>query len=189
MAQNNEGSYGIITFGNDGPATLIPFRVTESGSTYNTNAISYFKNDYILAKRDNKNYLYSKLGVLVASSKFDIIEFTSPYLVVKDNGYILYKMSSNGDSGTIVSNEVDYIKLLNNYFVGIKNNKLNIYSFDDGKTGIISGGVELLTKDNEYHNYEVNIIAGGFEIKIKKADNTYETYNYDMSGKLINNGE
>lgn len=184
MAKNTEGNLGMITFGTDGPSGVIAFKENEVG----TSKIKYLK-DYILVQRSNKYYLYDKIGNIIASSSFEIKDYLSQYMLVFNNNYLVYKMSSS-DSGKILSNELKHVELLNNIYVGIdKDYKLNVYNYDETKTGLIEDSLEILVKDKLSDSYKISINNSSYTISILQADKTYIDYKYNMDWSLVSDGE
>lgn len=186
FSKNTSGGYGVITFGPTGPSGLISFNETKrsdglepSGKTL---SISYLK-DYLLVKREKRNFLYDKIGNEIASSTFEITDYLNNYMVVKNNDkYLVYSMK-----GSILSNEGKYISLRENYFVLVDNdNKLNIYSYNDAKKAILSKSLELYENDYE-KAYEINETDNNYIITIIKS-NDKKNYLFDKAtGKLISN--
>lgn len=66
-----------------------------------------------------------------------------------------------------VSNKFNYIELLDKYYVGIKDNKLNVYSYSS-KTAILEK--DLAVSDNKY---AIDFVDG---INISIGENTYSFY-------------
>jgi len=98
--------------------------------------------------------------------------------IIKDKGYYLFinvdkSYSLYDDSFNKISNEFNYIELFDRYYVGIKDNKLNVYSYSN-KLGILESDLEV--KSNSF-KIDFN---GGFNITIDGV-----TYNYDNYGKVL----
>jgi len=163
--KKNKGTYSEINILNN----------DELGSTVQQN---YTSASFIIAKSatgSNKgNY-----GVLEINS--DKVEGRVAFKyesITKDNDYYLFinidKTNSIYDkSFKKISNEFDYIKLFNKYYVGINNNKLNVYGYDK-TTGILEN--DILVTNN---NFEIDF-TDGFVITINK-----DVYKYAKNGKLI----
>lgn len=181
-AKNNEGNLGVITFNNDGPQGLIPFKVENEG----TKSISYLK-DYLLVVRGSKNYLYTKIGELVASSNFAIKDYRNGYLLVKDDKYLVYEMV-NTETGKIISNELDHVELFDNFFVGITGKKLNVYSYKDGKTALISDPVELNLSEIA-KGYKLAIYSDSYVISVIQGENATVDFKYNLDWSLVNEEE
>ena len=179
-AKNNDGNFGIISFNENGPTGLIAFK---EGSEA-TKKIS-FLDDYYYVERTSKNYLYSKSGELLASSQFVITNYKNPYLTVK-NGikYKLYKLTTP-DNGEIVSNEFEYIKVFDNYYVGINNNEFNIYKYSEPEVAVLKENVKLLTEDSKYNNFEIYTSAANYLIKLKQSDGTFVEKKFGIEGSLV----
>ncbi|MBR4230943.1 MAG: hypothetical protein IKR74_02160 [Bacilli bacterium] len=181
-AQNTEDNYGVITFKEGTPVGVISFKEDGNG-TKNLSLL----NDNIIATRGNVNYLYTKTGDLLATSKFKMIDFQNEYLVVKDKGYLVYNMSTPS-SGTIVSNELDYVKLYDDFFVGIKNKKLNIYLYENGKQGKLEKDLEVSIAELE-KSYKITEYSDSYVISIMQTSDASVDYKYDKNWSAINENE
>lgn len=181
-AQNTEDNYGVITFKEGTPIGVISFKEDGNG-TKNLSIL----NDNIIATRGNVNYLYTKTGDLLATSKFKMIDFQNEYLVVKDKGYLVYNMSTPS-SGTIVSNELDYVKLYEDFFVGIKNKKLNIYLYENGKHGKLENDLEVTIAELE-KSYKITEYSDSYVISIMQTTDASVDYKYDKNWSVINEDE
>ena len=90
------------------------------------------------------------------------------YLLVNvDKSYSIYNTSFKK-----ISNEFSYIEIFDKYYVGIIDNKLNVYSYDNA-LGILES--DLGITDNKFTIDFTN----GFDITI---DGT--TYSYDKDGRV-----
>ncbi|MGN1379435.1 MAG: hypothetical protein ACI4XR_03445 [Bacilli bacterium] len=184
FAKNTSGGYGVITFNTNGPVGVISFNDTKgtdnnepSGKTL---SISYLK-DYLLVKREKRNFLYDKIGNEIASSIFDIIDYLGNYMTIKDNNkYLVYSLK-----GQIISDEGKYISLKDNYFVLITDkNKLNIYSYIDGKKPLLNTDL-LIDNENIENSFEINETDNNYIITIINK-NEKKNYLFDKStGNLL----
>ena len=175
--ENASGNFGILSIDKNGLSNIIKFSDANNGGV--TKKISIFKDNYFLVERD-KNYLYSKNGELINSSIYSIEDYINGKLIVKnDKYYIIYS------NGTILSNDYLYVKLYDNYYVGInKDNKLNIYNYTNN-TGLIEESLTVYKTDDYDKSYSIESIlneynvASGYLIKIVNADNTTTEYKYN----------
>ena len=179
FAKNTDGNYGAITFKDNVPTGVIAFKENSNG----TSKISYLGN-YLLVVRSSVNYLYKTDGELVATSKFKIQDYLNNYLVVKDKGYLVYKMSST-ESGSIISNELDYIKLYAKFYIGIKDKKLNVYAYEDAKTPLINETIEIKQNDLA-SSYELKEKTDEYVIAVKISDSASVEYRYNKNWERIN---
>ncbi|MBE6148669.1 MAG: hypothetical protein E7167_04195 [Firmicutes bacterium] len=183
FAKNNDGNLGVITFTESGPKGLISFKEENEG----TKDISYLGN-YLLVQRGNKNYLYTKTGELLASSQFAIKEYRNDYLVVKDKKYLVYKLA-NSDTGSIISEELDHVELFDDFFVGVINKKLNVYSYENGKTKLLAEDLEI-TADKIADGYKMAIHSDSYVISIVQGENATVDYKYSLEDwSLVTNEE
>lgn len=190
FAENTSGGYGAITFSTNGPVGVIAFNDTKGSDNYEpsgkTLSISYLK-DYIYVKREKRNFLYDKIGNEIATSIFEIVDYLGNYMTIKDNNkYLVYSLK-----GQIISNEGKYISLKDNYFVLVTNdNKLNIYSYIDGKKKLLNTDL-LISSENIENSFEINETDNNYIITIINK-NEKKNYLFDKStGKLLteDNGE
>lgn len=136
----------------------------------------YTSSSYIIAKAatgSNKG----NFGVLEINSdkvagkvgfKYEKIEKVNDYYLVinVDKSYSIYNKAF-----TKISNEFDYIEIFAKHFVGINNNKLNVYSYD--RT------LGILEKDISVTNNKFTIdFTNGFDITVND-----KTYSFDKNGK------
>ena len=180
FARNRDGNLGALIFTDEGPKKVISFKDKEGNGT---SKISKFNDQYLLVVCGPNKYLYTNVGQKVAKTTFDIIEYNNGYLVVKNKGYLVYKMASE-ESGTIISKELDYIKLYNDYFVGIKDKKINVYRLSDGKTPLIKEEIKIINTKLA-SSYRINFAPSGAVLDILKTDGTVsQTYKFDSSWNL-----
>ncbi|NMA51001.1 MAG: hypothetical protein GX951_04045 [Mollicutes bacterium] len=182
-AQNMSNNYGMITIKENGPKKIINFGETINNKLDGTKSISRFDNDYYLVKRTTYNYLYTLEGIEVVQSQFDIISKNGKYLIVydaKNKEYLLYDI----DKGKITSDpnkKFSSLKLYNDFYLGIENNKLYLYKYNN-TTAYPSLGIDLPLNYKEYkvdvENKKITIIdVGGQE--------TIYTYIIDANSIII----
>ena len=130
----------------------------------------------LVVKREKRNFLYEKIGNEIASSTFDIIDYVSSYMLVKNkDNYLVYSMKGN-----ILSNEGKYIKLYDNYFALVKkDNSLNIYNYKDAKKGILDVNIQI--KGNDSTLFEISEDEENYIIKVN--NNSYK-FN-KLTGNLV----
>ena len=99
--------------------------------------------------------------------KYKDIKYSNKYyLMISDKSYVIYDADFKK-----ISNEFDYIDLYDDYYVGIKDDSLNVYKYTSALS-ILSNDLDV--EDNKY---EIEFDEKGFIIKI---DNT--EYKYDKDG-------
>jgi len=138
----------------------------------------YTSSSYIVAKSatgENKgNY-----GVLEINSekvsgkvpfKYKTINHHNDYylLIDLDNKYSIYDSDFKGKNY-----EFDYIEMFDNYYVGINNNKLNVYEYDS-VLGILKNDIKVTNNE-----FKINF-TNGFIITINN-----NVYKFDKSGNEI----
>jgi len=148
ILKNNNDKYGAIEFNKEGIIEKIEFKFDYLGSMD--------KDSKIVAKTNNKYYIYNKDGKLESKGiSYEIKSYNDKHLVVDNEGYYVYDYKSN-----LIFNDVyDYINLLDNYVVLIDKNKLYIKDYANNKYN--EEGIELF---NTYYN-ETNIYNEKKELK------------------------
>ena len=100
--------------------------------------------------------------------KYKDIKYSNKYyLLATDDSYVVYD-----DTFKKISNEFDYIDLYDDYYVGIKNNSLNVYKYSSA-LGILS--YDLDVSDNKY---EIEFDDKGFIITINNSEHKYDKDGY-----------
>lgn len=136
----------------------------------------------------NSSYLIAKSGNGENKGNFGIIEINDDkafgkvefkYESIKNiNNYYLFKnidktLSIYNKNFNLISNIFNYIEAFDNYYVGIVNNKLNIYSYISKE--------KILEKDLDVQDNKFKVdFTNGFTITIGES-----TYKYDKNGKAI----
>ena len=169
----------IVSGKDEGPTKVIAFK---DDTANGTSKIEPFEKDKLLVTRGSSTYLYDKSGTLLAKSGFKIIEFKNNYLLVKNKGYLLYKMNSP-ESGTILTDELDFIKTHSSVYVGIKNRKLNVYDLNTPKKGLLPEELNVINTKLE-SSYRLTENNDGYIIEILRGDgkvNETHKYNKDWS--------
>lgn len=155
----------------------------------NTNEL----NETIKHINSNSSYFIAVTDTGKNKGNYGVIEITNEKVsgkvpfdyqsINKENEYYIMK-NSNGKLSLFdnkfakLSKEFDYIKLYDKYYVGINDNKLNVYTYSSNK--------ELLTNSLEVNdiNYSINFEDG---IKITINDILHK---YDIEGnEIIDNTE
>ncbi len=178
---------------NDGKIYLYDLKTSKTKGTYSkiefidnialNNEVKQVFTDSLLVKAvsatgSNKG----NLGVIEISSekasgkvefKYKSIEKSNNYylLINVDNSYSLYDNKFNK-----LSNEFDYLKTFENYYVGINNKKLDVYRYSDNGRGIL-GNNALSVSNNEFQFTDT---VNGFTITVNG-----ETHKYDKDGVEI----
>lgn len=149
----------------------------------------YTSSSYILAvsatgvNKGNYGVLEINSNNIVGKVKFEYKSIT------KENDY--YIMNKTDDSYSIynkefdrISNEFTYIKLYNNYYAAISDNKLNIYSYTDLKSKL-QNGIDILDTD-----FEIEFTTDKFIITIGDKIFNYSKQTGELiEGETIEDGE
>lgn len=136
------------------------------------------QSSYIIAKSATGNNK-GNLGVLEINSEKvqGKVNFSYKSVVKEGDYYLLQNINNNysiyNNEFTKISNDFSYVKLYENYYIGISNNKLNVYSYD--RT------LGILEKDIEINDTSYDItFDNGFVITVGT-----NTYKFDNSGNEI----
>jgi len=163
--KKNKGTYSSIEILNSSELNVnIKPIYTSSSFVIANSATGSNKGNYGVLQISSEK-VSGKIGFKYKS----IEKFDKYYLLINvDSSYSIYNESFNK-----LSNEFSYIKLFEKYYVGIINNKLNIYKYDST--------IGILEKDLNVSSNEFTVdFKNGFVININD-----ETYKYDLSGKEI----
>ncbi len=184
ISDNLEGSknyylYDLKNNKNKGTYTSLEFMTTNE---LNSNIKPIYTSSSFIIAKSGTGANTGNFGVLEIASNGISGKIEFKYKSIENvNGY--YLLINTADTYSLynkefekVSNEFNYIASYDNYYVGISNNKLNVYSYNNA-LGILESDLEV--KDNEF---EINF-EDGFNITIDGV-----LYSYTKEGK-IKNGE
>lgn len=170
VAENQSGNFGVIKLNLSEVAGHIGF---------NYSSMERLR-DYYVAKGPHGYLLVSKSNGSESSSaiQYKIRNYNKDYVKLKrdDGKYYIYKIQDmQGQS--LNGNGYDYIELYDNFFAGVNsNNQLGVFTYDNPKTNIISGGELIpLTSKNYYGNGTLAFKINGTSILV----------NNNNSGKYI----
>lgn len=122
----------------------------------------------------NSDKVQGKIGF-----KYQSIEKNNDYylLLNVDNTYSIYNKEF-----TKVSNEFEYIKMYDKYYVGINNKKLNVYSYTD-TLGILENDLSVSSND-----FKIDF-TDGFTITIDNKEYKYDKLGKEVVDKVDSEGE
>lgn len=161
-------------------ATYTSIEMLNSGEIGSNIAQYYTDGSFILAKSASKNSfgvikLESSKATNVVSFNYKEIKPQSNYYILQnnDNKYSIYDKNFNK-----ISNEFDYVQLLDKHYVGINGKNLNVYRYDTTVTKLLEEDVML--SSNDYSKaYSINI--GSFITIVIDG----KEYKYDLNGKKV----
>lgn len=179
MAQNANKEYGMIKMNLSTVSGIIPFKAS---------SIVYFNNNFLVKKTDGTYHLHSEDGTELtnpnSSIKNEIIDYKSNgYLVVKDPSekYLVYSLT-----GTIVSNQLKYVKLGNSFYAGVNdNNELEVYSYDNPKTNILLEKISIVKTSDYKNSFDFTDSLTTINLKVYKTAEEFDVYKFDNTGKEI----
>ena len=159
---NSVNASNLVVIAHKDNDTYVAFKITAKGVTAiikNEKAAKEIKylDNYLVAKYDNNTYhLFTTDGVEI-TSKIDylyneIVEYYQNYLLVRnDDKYQIYDTTT----GAVVSDIFDHISLQGTYYVGINNNKLNVYNYSSKKK-LLCTDVPIKTGVDISKSYKIN---------------------------------
>lgn len=169
VAENQSGNFGVIKLNLSEVAGHIGF---------NYSSMERLR-DYYVAKGPHGYLLVSKSNGSESSSaiQYKIRNYNKDYVKVKrdDGKYYIYKIQDM-QGKSLNENGYDYIELYDNFFAGVNsNNQLGVFTYDNPKTNIISGGELIpLTSKNYYGNGTLAFKINGTSILVN--NNNSEKY-------------
>jgi len=163
-AESKNGGYGVITFDENGAKSVIKFR--ENGDE--TSSLDALDN-YILAKRASKYYVFNKVGKVLMDSKLNLKDYLDNFKIVND----IY-----------VSGLITYATFYENYFIGVSNDKINVYSYNNSKEKLLTDDLSLVSGIELDDAYKFEEKENGFVVSILQSDKTYKDYKYNKDWSL-----
>lgn len=189
IVKDNVNKYGALEITNEGPIEKMTITYDYLGMIN--------KDSKIVAKTNNKYFIYSKEGKLESKGfTNEIKNYNNNYIVIDNGGKSLYDYKAK----QVIEGKYDYISLLDEYVGLVQDNKLYIKDYKNNKYN--EEGIELF---NSYYNelniynndktlietkysYRINIIENNIEItylnKNEKEKNVSLLIN---DGKLSSN--
>ena len=190
---NKANASNVIVIAKKSGNYYVAFKITSSGAETivkndkKSTEIKYLKN-YLLARYSDGTYHLLNIDGSEITSKIstrnEIVDYYNDYIVVKSDKYQIY----NINTGQIISDEFNYISLNSAYYVGIVNNKLNIYNYDSKKKLLC---VDIPVVKNDLANsYNVKYASSSsILVTIYGNEDTYYSFNgpstYSKNSELL----
>lgn len=145
VAENQSGNFGVIKLNLSEVIGHIGF---------NYSSMERLR-DYYVAKGPHGYILVSKSNGSESSSaiQYKIRNYNKDYVKVKrdDGNYYIYKIQDM-QGKSINENGFKYIELYDNFFAGVNsNNQLGVFTYNNPKTNIISGGELIPLNSTKYY--------------------------------------
>ncbi len=161
ICQNKNDKFGVIKINNSDIKGFVGF---------NYNTLESFK-DYYLARNDDGYYLIEKNSGKVVNNKGipkKIGNITDKYIISHDNDkYAIYDKS-----GEELSNSYDYIDIYNDFYVGITDGKIGLYTYKDKNNNFTGKEIRI---GNDYKNsYKVSTNGNNYTLEVLN-NGTFET--------------
>ena len=142
IVKDKSGSYGVIKLENDEVKDLIKF-------TYDyIAAFNDQDHKYFIVNNEGRNYLINDSEKIMSKAiAMNIANYNDKHIVAigDDNKYYLYDYNNK----MIFNDSFDYIKLFDDFVAVVKNNKLFLNYYDEGK--LIENGYSLNPKYPYYN--------------------------------------
>ena len=174
IAKNKNNQFGLLRINNQSVDVVLNFDYSEMEK----------EGEYFLVKNKSGAYnLVNQSGNVLTKDVFNkIVSYNENYLLAKSsNGYTLYNYSGEKVDQTVYN----YIKLASNYYVGIVNNNLGIYKYNNPSVNVLQSDVKIKNaeswKDSNY--FKVSASSLGYIIQITDGENNKE-YSFDETGVL-----
>lgn len=174
IAKNKNNQYGLLRINNQSVDVVLGFDYTEMEK----------EGEYFLVKKSNGAYnLVNQSGNVLTKDIFNkIVSYSENFILTKSaNGYTLYNYNGEKIDQTVYT----YIKLSNNYYVGINENNLGIYKYTNPSVNILQSTVKIKNADNwkDSNYFKVQASSLGYIITITDGENNKE-YSFDENGIL-----
>ena len=174
IAKNKNNSYGLLRINNQSVDVVLSFDYAEMEK----------EGEYFLVKKTNGTYsLINQSGnQLTKDINSKIVAYSENYMTTKSgSNYFIY----NYDGNKIDEKAYTYIKLYSNYYVGIINNNLGIYKYNNPGVNVLQSDVKIKNADSwrDSNYFKVNASSLGYIIQIQDGENNKE-YSFDENGVL-----
>ncbi len=184
MAQKSDKKYGLLKLTNTTVAPFFEDDANGGSKNFKYSTIQLVDSVYYTKDTTGVYRLFDVAGEEITNEsveiKNEIVDYSGSYLKVKSSTgkYLVYKTD-----GTIVSNELTNIKLGEDKYLGVTTtDKVEVYTYADGKTNILSVSVPLLSADITF----VDNTTAGFEIIFKDSEQkTIGTYQFKANGEEV----
>lgn len=175
IAKNTKNLYGLLRINNQSVDVALGFDYPEMEK----------EGDYFLVKNGNGKYVLYNNGINPVTKELDnkIVSYNDNYLTTKStNGYNIYKH----DASKVDENTYSYIKLESSYYIGIINNNLGIYKYNNPGVNLLQSNVPIKSSEGIKYNtlYKVSASQLGYEVVITDAEHD-KTYLFNLEGVEI----
>lgn len=174
MAKHSDNTLGIITLTSTEAKGIVPFKCE---------SIKYLDNNFLAKYTDGTYHLFTSSGDEITkniTTQYEIIGYLNKYILVKhDDNYLIY----NTETGQIVSDEMKYIEMTANGYVGINNDfKLNFYTYENKKQ-LLCNSATVLRTSNLPLSYKINYVNDSkITVSIYNIDGSALSDIYEFNG-------
>ena len=174
IAKNKNNQFGLLRINNQSVDVVLSFDYAEMEK----------EGEYFLVKKNNGTYtLFNQSGTaLTKDFTTKIVAYNENYCLGKStSGYSLF----NYNAEKVDQNMYSYIYLASNYYVGIMDNNLGIYKYNNPSVNVLQSAVKIKTPDSwKNSNYfKVQASSLGYIIEITDGENN-KVYTFDENGVL-----
>lgn len=172
IAKNKNNQFGLLKINDKSVDVLLSFDYAEMEK----------EGEYFLVKKSGGSYnLVNQSGnVLTKDISNKIVAYNENYLLTKSSGgYTVYNYNGEKIDQTVYS----YVKLASNYYVGITDNNLGIYKYNNPSVNVLQSPVKIKNADSwkESNYFKVSASNLGYIIEITDGENNKE-YTFDENG-------
>ena len=174
IAKNKNNKFGLLRINNASVDVVLGFDYAEMEK----------EGEYFLVKKANGAYnLVNQSGNVLTKDIYNkIVSYSENYVLTKSaSGYSLYNYNGEKVDTTIYN----YIKLASNYYIGIMDNNLGLYKYNNPSVNVLKSNVTIKNaeswKDSNYFKVQASTL--GYIIQITDGENNKE-YTFDIDGNL-----
>ena len=174
IAKNKNNQFGLLRINNQSVDVVLNFDYAGIEK----------EGEYFLVKKNNGTYaLFNQSGnALTKDMTTKIVSYNENYCLGKSvSGYTLY----NYNAEKVDQNMYAYVHLASNYYVGIMDNNLGVYKYNNPSVNVLQSNVPIKNaeswKDANY--FKVQASSLGYIINVTDGENNKE-YTFDENGIL-----
>lgn len=174
IAKNKNNQYGLLRINNQSVDVVLGFDYAEMEK----------EGEYFLVKKNNGTFaLFNQSGTPVTKDfTAKIVSYNENYCLTKStSGYQLYNHNGEKQDEHMYS----YIYLASNYYVGIVDNNLGIYKYNNPSVNVLKSDVKIKNADSwkNANYFKVQASTLGYIIEITDGENNKQ-YTFDENGVL-----
>ena len=172
IAKNTKNMFGLLKINNQSVDVALGFDYPEMEK----------EGDYFLVRNQSGKYVLYNNSMTPVTKELDnkIVSYNDNYLLTRSgSGYSIYK-----HDGTKVDEKAySYIKLESNFYVGILNNNLGIYKYNNPGVNLLQSSIPIKSSEGIKYNsfYKVSASQLGYEVTITDGEHD-KVYLFNQDG-------